>query len=798
MYDLFFYMDLYGSDKTLSRYTEVYQLLFKPIKESTTSVLEVGVGTIMPEIPSTFCGNIGRRPNYTPGGSLRSWRDYFPNASIKGVDIAEDCLIKEDRIETFIFNSSIANECDSHLKGLEFDIIIDDGDHSGSSQIKTFENLFKCVKNDGYYFIEDIQGGIDGHPLIDYKDDFLRILGDNEFFDRGNLIVIKKTGSGKGQVFDVEEFLGETKSILPAPPPNEVALNIAPDTSLESSNLTIVSGLWDLSIDGRKFEEHYLPRFEEFLKIPCNMVLIIPKSLEEFVLSRRSLENTSIRIYELDDIQNGMFSPFWDRWQEIRTSPEWLDGAAWLPNSPQATKEHYFPIQSCKMFFMHDAKVSNRFDSEYFLWMDAGLTSTVPKDLFYKPENLKRITEYIDPFLFISYPYEAETEIHGFKIDAMNRYSDDTVKYVCRGGLWGCHRDFLSEANAQYYHLYDRTLSEGLGGAEECVFTILSYLYPEYYRRYAIDSNGLIVKFMGAIDSDDVELEKIEKKQQQPVFKPEVKSTLGIKTNLYFLTFNYPDQLEYTITSLASHNGFLDQTHQKVIIDNSTDEQARIDNKNICDKYGFEHVIRGENTGICGGRQFAAEHFHDSDADFYLFFEDDMTLAGPEEGNHCRNGLRKYIPDLYLKLHQIMLKEEFDFLKLSFTEVFMDNNIQTSWYNVPQDIRDRDWPDYNTLPTTGLDPYSPRTEFDKIERLEDGLCYITGEIYYANWPMIVSREGNRKMFIDTKWAYPYEQTWMSHMYQETKKGNLKPAILLASPVTHERFKFYAAEERREC
>ena len=127
----------------------------------------------------------------------------------------------------------------------------------------------------------------------------------------------------------------------------------------------------------------------------------------------------------------------------------------------------------------------------------------------------------------------------------------------------------------------------------------------------------------------------------------------------------------------------------------------------------------------------------------------------------------------------------------------IDNNIQTRLYNVPQEIRDMDWPEYNKLQTTGLDPYSPRTVFRNIERLEDGLCYINGEIYYSNWPMIVSREGNRKMFIETTWAHPFEQTWMSHMYQETKKGNLKPAVLLASPVTHERFKYYPPEERRE-
>jgi hypothetical protein len=35
------------------------------------------------------------------------------------------------------------------------------------------------------------------------------------------------------------------------------------------------------------------------------------------------------------------------------------------------------------------------------------------------------------------------------------------------------------------------------------------------------------------------------------------------------------------------------------------------------------------------------------------------------------------------------------------------------------------------------------------------------------------------------------------MYQETRKGNLKPAVLLASPINHNRILYYEAHERRE-
>jgi hypothetical protein len=261
------------------------------------------------------------------------------------------------------------------------------------------------------------------------------------------------------------------------------------------------------------------------------------------------------------------------------------------------------------------------------------------------------------------------------------------------------------------------------------------------------------------------------------------------------LTFNFPHQVEHTIKTWLKHEKWITNT-RNILIDNSTNEEARIANRELCEKYNFEHIITNENTGINGGRFRAAQHFQESDSDYYLFLEDDMGVYSLEEKGFCRNGFRKYVPNLYDKVLKIIHGSDIDFLKLSYTEVYMDNNIQVSWYNVPQETRTRDWPDYDKLPETGLDPNAPRTELKNIE-VVDELSYLTGDIYYCNWPMIVGKKGNQKMFLDTTWARPYEQTWMSYMYQETKKGNLKPAILLASPIHHNRIAHYKPEERRE-
>lgn len=566
---------------------------------------------------------------------------------------------------------------------------------------------------------------------------------------------------------------------------------------MSKKNYTIVSGLWNLSRNGRDFDTHYVPRFKEFLQIDAPMILFLPEYLHETVWSIRKPENTFIKTFELDDIQS-LYSPHWNRTQQIRTNEKWLNmtgEGGWLKGSPQATLEYYNPIVQSKMFMLHDASIYNNFSTDYFYWLDAGITNTVPSGHLIHDNCLDKLPDYTDPFIFLSYPYDATDEIHGFDLKAMIKYAGGNVKYVCRGGLFGGHKEQISEANATYYSLLQSSLGGGYMGTEESLFTIMSYKEPYLYRRYELDGNGLIVKFTEALIKGTVKLEEPANKLPSNIKKP-IGDISKFKTNLYILTFNFPEQVLHTIESMKKVPEWLERPHL-VLLDNSTNEESRNKNKEIAKEYNFEYISLEGNKGICGGRQAAAEHFHDSDADYYFFFEDDMTSNPPEyEGQFCRNGFRKYIPNLYTILHRIMMKEDFDYLKMSFTEVYWDNDIQTSWYNVPQDVRSKYWPDYDRLPVTGRDPNAPRTEFDIVGNV-DGVAYINGDVTYTNWPMIMSKKGNQKVFIDTKWAHPYEQTWMSHVFQMQKRGEINAAVLLASPIWHDRIKHYKPEERRE-
>jgi len=200
-------IEKYGSDKVLSNYYKIYDKIFNEIKNDVNSVLEIGVGSLTRHHPSSFKGNLRHYPHYKPGGSLRAWRDYFPNAEIFGVDVAEDCRLDEERILTFIFDSTDSKKCDDELKELKFDIIIDDGLHTAVAQRATIKNMFHRVKNNGIYVIEDCGGAGDGkNVFVDYRQDIEEIIMGHEYYFRSNIFFVRKNNSNKGLV-SRQEFL---------------------------------------------------------------------------------------------------------------------------------------------------------------------------------------------------------------------------------------------------------------------------------------------------------------------------------------------------------------------------------------------------------------------------------------------------------------------------------------------------------------------------------------------------------------------------------------------------------------
>ena len=161
----------YGADKSsiIHGYTEPYNKLFKPIKKSVKKLLEVGV---------------------LRGNSLRMWRDYFPSATIYGLDNIKSYLKDDERIKCFYADQKNSLSLADGMKNIngKLDIIIDDGSHILSDQIITLKTLIHYLKDGGYYVIEDIVRIKPFLEVCPYKNIKIEVLDEG----RGSVLAILK------------------------------------------------------------------------------------------------------------------------------------------------------------------------------------------------------------------------------------------------------------------------------------------------------------------------------------------------------------------------------------------------------------------------------------------------------------------------------------------------------------------------------------------------------------------------------------------------------------------------------
>lgn len=139
-------LQLFGSDKQRPgwhRYGDTYARLFFPLKYRRLKLLEIGIGGYM--------ASLG-------GRSLLAWQAYFPFAAIVAGDIVPKQALAGWRRHIHTLDQSSPEILNSFAQQAgPFDIIIDDGSHLNAHQILTFKSLFRHLRDNGLYIIEDVQ-----------------------------------------------------------------------------------------------------------------------------------------------------------------------------------------------------------------------------------------------------------------------------------------------------------------------------------------------------------------------------------------------------------------------------------------------------------------------------------------------------------------------------------------------------------------------------------------------------------------------------------------------------------------
>ena len=87
----------------------------------------------------------------------------------------------------------------------------------------------------------------------------------------------------------------------------------------------------------------------------------------------------------------------------------------------------------------------------------------------------------------------------------MRNYANtDKITYVCRGGVFGGHKNTISKVSEIYYSLLSDSLNKGLMGTEESIFTIIAHKYPDIVDRVMINYDGLIGTFFENLKNNNV------------------------------------------------------------------------------------------------------------------------------------------------------------------------------------------------------------------------------------------------------------------------------------------------------
>ncbi|HLQ48002.1 MAG TPA: class I SAM-dependent methyltransferase [Candidatus Dormibacteraeota bacterium] len=134
-----------GTDKQGAHaYADEYETHFAHLRHRPIRLLEIGVGGYADP-------NLG-------GESLRMWKEFFPLASIVGMDVYDKSSLAEERIAIVQGDQSDAAFLnDVAARFGPFDIVIDDGSHVCAHVIASFRTLFRHLADDGIYAIEDLQ-----------------------------------------------------------------------------------------------------------------------------------------------------------------------------------------------------------------------------------------------------------------------------------------------------------------------------------------------------------------------------------------------------------------------------------------------------------------------------------------------------------------------------------------------------------------------------------------------------------------------------------------------------------------
>jgi len=255
-----------------------------------------------------------------------------------------------------------------------------------------------------------------------------------------------------------------------------------------SDKITIVSCLYDINRgDGRTIENYFL-WMPHLLKIQHPVVIFTTSNFSERIKKMRG--NLPISIVELP-FENLLYFEFLER---MKQNSKGRDQSKLEYKNPK-----YGVVIHSKLHLMQKASESNIYDSEYFIWVDAG---------YFRPEQNAKLCTSLNPekfyglgdkFLLLCRNNERIITTKEFSFgqdDRIGELSDDQLKKVCSdnrrpimasvmaGNVKSIKRTFqLHQA------MFNRMIKLGKMATEEHLLTAMAMENENYFATYKVNNH---------------------------------------------------------------------------------------------------------------------------------------------------------------------------------------------------------------------------------------------------------------------------------------------------------------------
>lgn len=230
-------------------------------------------------------------------------------------------------------------------------------------------------------------------------------------------------------------------------------------------SITIVTAFF--SMPSKHTKNNYLSWIKNFLLLNENMVIFTDNENYEYINSLRNSSNTHIIVTSIDKFNTYKYIDYWDYCKSI--------------DIETVHNTQLYILWNEKTFFVEKAINLNKFNSEYFFWMDIGCIRDEQMIPHIKKFSCIGIDKNKTIISKVSNVINKQLNDDGISVDLQNKNgkSCDIINYI-QAGFFGGH----TQALKNWINLYKNELelfvrTKTFGGKEQNIMCNISIKYPD-------------------------------------------------------------------------------------------------------------------------------------------------------------------------------------------------------------------------------------------------------------------------------------------------------------------------------